>query len=67
MCIRDRMESAYLTLFRLNQILLPSLYFLLIVLSVVLREIQVVALVILVVIHLYITIAQLRKTKRYFK
>lgn len=61
------MESAYLTLFRLDQILLPSLYFLLIVLSVVLREIQVVALVLLVVIHLYITIAQLRKTKRYFK
>ena len=61
------MESAYLTLFRLNQILLPSLYFLLIVLSVVLREIQVVALVLLVVIHFYITIAQLRKTKRYFK
>ena len=61
------MESAYLTLFRLNQILLPSLYFLLIVLSVVLREIQVVALVLLVVIHFYITIAQLRKTKCYFK
>ena len=61
------MESAYLTLFRLNQILLPSLYILLIVLSVVLREIQVVALVLLVIIHLYITIAQLRKTKRYFK
>ena len=61
------MESAFLTLFRLDQILLPSLYFLLIVLSVVLREIQVVALVLLVVIHIYINVAHLRKTKRYFK
>ena len=61
------MESAFLTLFRLDQIILPLLYMLLIVLSVILREIQVVALVLLIIIHLYITIAQLRKTKRYFK
>lgn len=61
------MESAFLTLFRLDQIILPLLYILLIVLSVILREIQVVALVLLIIIHLYITIAQLRKTKRYFK
>ena len=61
------MESAFLTLFRLDQIILPLLYILLIVLSVILRGIQVVALVLLIIIHLYITIAQLRKTKRYFK
>ena len=61
------MESAFLTLFRLDQIILPLLYILLIVLSVILREIQLVALVLLIIIHLYITIAQLRKTKRYFK
>ena len=61
------MENAYLTLFRLNQILLPELYILLLVLSIILQEIQLVALVLLVVIHLYINFAQLRKTKRYFK
>ena len=61
------MENTYLTLFRLNQILLPELYILLLVLSIILQEIQLVALVLLVVIHLYINFAQLRKTKRYFK
>lgn len=61
------MENAYLTLFRLNQILLPELYILLLVLSIILQEIQLVALVLLVVIHLYINFTQLRKTKRYFK
>lgn len=61
------MENAYLTLFQLNQILLPELYILLLVLSIILQEIQLVALVLLVVIHLYINFAQLRKTKRYFK
>ena len=61
------MENAYLTLFKLNQIILPALYILLLVLSIILQEIQLVALVLLVVIHLYINFAQLRKTKRYFK
>ena len=61
------MENAYLTLFKLNQIILPALYILLLVLSTILQETQLVALLILVVIHLYINITQLRKTKRYFK
>lgn len=61
------MENAYLTLFRLNQIILPALYILLFVLSTILQETQLVALLILIVIHLYINIDQLRKTKRYFK
>lgn len=61
------MENAYLTLFKLNQIVLPALYILLLVLSTILQETQLVALLILVVIHLYINIDQLRKTKRYFK
>lgn len=61
------MENAYLTLFKLNQIVLPALYILLLVLSTILQETQLVALLILVVIHLYINFAQLRKTKRYFK
>ena len=61
------MENAYLTLFKLNQIILPAIYILLLVLSTILQETQLVALLILVVIHLYINFAQLRKTKRYFK
>ena len=61
------MENAYLTLFELNQIILPALYILLFVLSTILQETQLVALLILIVIHLYINIDQLRKTKRYFK
>ena len=61
------MENAYLTLFELNQIILPALYILLFVLSTILQETQLVALLILIVIHLYINIDQLRKTKSYFK
>ncbi len=61
------MENAYLILFKLNQIFLPSLYIVLLLLSKFLQELQLVALLLLVVIHLYINFAQLRKTKRYFK
>ncbi|MGX7074304.1 DUF3169 family protein [Falseniella ignava] len=61
------MESAYLILFKLNQIFLPSLYIVLLLLSKFLQELQLVALLLLVVIHFYINFAQLRKTKRYFR
>ena len=61
------MENAYLILFKLNQIFLPSLYIVLLLLSKFLQELQLVALLLLVVIHLYLNFAQLRKTKRYFK
>ena len=61
------MENAYLILFKLNQIFLPSLYIVLLLLSKFLQELQLVALLLLVVIHLYLNFAQLRKTKRYFR
>ena len=61
------MEEAYLILFKVNQILIPGIYVVLVVLSVVLGQVQLVALLVAVVIHLYINVAQLRKTKRYFK
>ena len=38
-----------------------------VVLSLVLGQVQLVALLVAVVIHLYTNVAQLRKTKRYFK
>ena len=61
------MEEAYLILFKVNQILIPGIYVVLVVLSVVLGQVQLVALLVAVVIHLYTNVAQLRKTKRYFK
>lgn len=61
------MEEAYLILFKVNQILIPGIYVVLVVLSLVLGQVQLVALLVAVVIHLYINVAQLRKTKRYFK
>ena len=61
------MEEAYLILFKVNQLLIPGIYVVLVVLSVVLGQVQLVALLVAVVIHLYINVAQLRKTKRYFK
>ena len=61
------MEEAYLILFKVNQILIPGIYVVLVVLSVVLGQVQLVALLVAVVIHLYTNVAELRKTKRYFK
>lgn len=61
------MEEAYLILFKVNQLLIPAIYIVLVVLSVVLGQVQLVALLVAVVIHMYTNVAQLRKTKRYFK
>ena len=61
------MAEAYLILFKLNQLILPSVYIILFALSIILGEVQLVGVLITAVIHLYINIAQLRKTKRYFK
>ena len=61
------MEEAYLILFKINQLLIPGIYVILLVLSMVLGQVQLVALLVAVVIHMYMNVAQLRKTKRYFK
>ena len=61
------MEEAYLILFKVNQLLIPGIYVVLVALSVVLGQVQLVALLVAVVIHMYMNVAQLRKTKRYFK
>lgn len=61
------MEEAYLILFKINQTILPAIYIFLMFLSLVLGEVQLVALIIAIAIHIYINLAQLRKTKRYFK
>ena len=61
------MEEAYLILFKVNQLIILGIYIVLVVLSMVLGQVQLVALLVAVVIHLYMNVAQLRKTKRYFK
>ena len=61
------MEEAYLILFKVNQLIIPGIYIVLVVLSMVLGQVQLVALLVAVVIHVYTNVAQLRKTKRYFK
>ena len=61
------MEEAYLILFKINQLLIPGIYVVLVVLSMILGQVQLVALLVAVVIHMYMNVAQLRKTKRYFK
>ncbi len=61
------MKEAYLILFKVNQLIIPGIYIVLVVLSMVLGQVQLVALLVAVVIHLYTNVAQLRKTKRYFK
>ena len=61
------MEEAYLILFKVNQLIIPGIYIVLVVLSMVLGQVQLVALLVAVVIHLYTNVAQLCKTKRYFK
>ena len=61
------MEEAYLILFKINQLLIPGIYVVLVVLSVVLGQVQLVALLVAVVIHMYMNVAQIRKTKRYFQ
>ena len=47
------MEEAYLILFKVNQLLIPGIYVVLVILSVVLGQVQLVALLVAVVIHLY--------------
>ena len=64
---KAEMEEAYLILFKVNQLLIPGIYVVLVVLSMVLGQVQLVVLLVAVVIHLYTNVAQLRKTKRYFK
>ena len=51
------MEEAYLILFKVNQLLIPGIYVVLVVLSVVLGQVQLVALLVAVVIHLYTNVA----------
>ena len=61
------LEQSFRVLFQLNQYVLPGLYILIDIVSVLTGEIQLLALLAVAVVHVYINIMQIPMIKRYFK
>ena len=61
------LEQSFRILFQLNQYILPGLYILIDIVSVLTGEIQLLALLAVAVIHIYINLMQIPMVKRYFK
>lgn len=61
------LEQSFRILFQLNQYILPGLYILIDIVSVLTGEIQLLALLAVAVIHIYINVMQIPMVKRYFK
>ena len=61
------LEQSFRILFQLNQYILPGLYILIDIVSVLTGEIQLLALLAVAVVHVYINIMQIPMIKRYFK
>lgn len=61
------LEQSFRILFQLNQYVLPVLYIFLFFISVLTGEIQLLAFLLVGVIHIYIGVMQLPMVKRYFK
>ena len=61
------LEQSFRVLFQLNQYILPGLYILIDIVSVLTGEIQLLALLAVAVVHVYINIMQIPMIKRYFK
>ena len=61
------LEQSFRILFQLNQYILPGLYILIDIVSLLTGEIQLLALLAVVVIHIYINVMQIPMVKRYFK
>ena len=61
------LEQSFRILFQLNQFVLPGLYFLIALFSLLTGEIQLLAFLLVGVIHIYIGVMQLPMVKRYFK
>ena len=61
------LEQSFRILFQLNQYVLPGLYFLIDIFSLLTGEIQLLAFLLVGVIHIYINVMQLPMVKRYFK
>ena len=61
------LEQSFQILFQLNQYVLPGLYFLIFLFSLLTGEIQLLAFLLVGAIHIYINVMQLPMVKRYFK
>lgn len=61
------LEQSFRILFQLNQYVLPGLYILIDIVSVLTGEIQLLAFLLVGAIHIYINVMQLPMVKRYFK
>ena len=61
------LEQSFRILFQLNQYVLPTLYFLIDIFSLLTGEIQLLAFLLVGTIHIYINVMQLPMVKRYFK
>lgn len=60
-------EMSFQIVFSLNQIILPSLYIFLFVLSFILHRSQIVGYIIVAFLHIYINVMQVQMVRRYFK
>ncbi len=61
------LEQSFRILFQLNQYVLPGLYFLIDLFSLLTGEIQLLAFLLVGAIHVYINVMQIPMVKRYFK
>ena len=61
------LEQSFQILFQLNQYVLPGLYILIVLFSLLTGEIQLLAFLLVGAIHIYINVMQLSMVKRYFK
>ncbi len=61
------LEQSFRILFQLNQYVLPTLYFLIALFSLLTGEIQLLAFLLVGAIHIYINVMQLPMVRRYFK
>ena len=61
------LEQSFRILFQLNQYILQGLYIFITIVSVLTREIQLLALLAVAVVHIYINVMQIPMVKRYFK
>ncbi|MGT2665948.1 DUF3169 family protein [Streptococcus rifensis] len=60
-------EQAFLTVFNLNQRVLPALYVSVFVLDIILQEKQYVAYLVLAIVHVYINVTNMNMVRKYFK
>ena len=64
---KANLEQSFRILFQLNNYVLPALYFLIAIFSLLTGEIQLLAFLLVGAIHIYINVMQLPMVKRYFK